>query len=82
MYDLDTDSFRQLIVNVVASILDGYRAAAFAMSNHRDCFAGIAAEREKERVQFFVIGYDFPDDVFLSFCGFSESHVISPRFIE
>ena len=80
-YVLDTDSFRQLIVDVVTTILDGYCTAAFAMCNDRDCFAGIAAEGKQERVQLFVIGYNFPDDVFLSFCGFSESHVFSPRFI-
>ena len=66
--------FRKLPVDVVASILDGDRTVASPLGNHRDGFAAVASQRKQKRIQFFVIGFDLADNVFLSFFDFSQIH--------
>ena len=73
----DDDGFCQLIVDVVSAVLDGYRAAAFAMGDYRNRFAAVTSEGKQKCIQFLVIGFDCLDDVFLAFHCFFQIHDIT-----
>jgi len=81
MLNLYTDRFRQLIVNIVTAILDRYRTAAFPMCDYCDRFTAVAAQREKEGIQFFIIGFDFLDNVFFSFNGILQIHIVTALMV-
>ena len=57
----------QLIIDVISAILDGYSTAVPAAGHYGDRLTTVAAQREQESVELFVIGFDGADDVFLSF---------------
>ena len=67
--NLDNDGFRQLIVDIVTTVLDGNRAAVTATGHHGDRLTGVATQGEEERIELIVIGFDGLDDVFLSQFG-------------
>ncbi len=63
----DHDGFCQLIVDVVAPVLNGYNTTVFSAGDYRDRFSAVAAEGKKEGDQFLVIHIDGSDNVFFSF---------------
>ena len=71
MFDMylssNKNGFSQLIVDVVPGILDGHGAAAFAMGNDGNGFAGVTAQREQKGVKLLIVGEDVTNDVFSSF---------------
>ena len=67
----DNDRLSQLIVDAVSCVFDGDHAAASAAGDHGDGLAAVAAQREEERVEFFVVGQDLLNDVFFTFFGVS-----------
>ena len=74
---LNQDSFCQLIVDVISSVLDGDGTTASSAGDDRDRFAAVAAEREEEGVELFVIRIDLFDDIFLSFDCVPECHIFT-----
>ena len=52
------NSIGQAAVDVISSVFDGNGAASFKMGNHSYGFAAVATEREKERIEFIIIGFD------------------------
>ena len=66
----DKNRFRKLIVDTVSAVLDGYDTAASAARDYRDRFPAVTAEREQKGIQFFIIGFDPPNDIFPSYIDF------------
>ena len=60
----DDNGLRQLLVDVVAAILDGDHAAASAPGDNGNGFAAVAAQGEEEGIELFIVGVDAPDDIF------------------
>jgi hypothetical protein len=60
------NGIRQLLVDAVSAILDGHHTSASAAGDHGNGFAAVATQRKQERIQFLIVGFNAPDDVFLS----------------
>ena len=76
----DDDRCGQLVINVVSAVLDGNGKAASAAGDHGNGLTGIAAQREQECIQFFILSGDPADDVFGSYLRTSEIHIY-PHFL-
>ena len=69
------NSIGKTAVDVISSVFDGNGTASFKMGNHGYGFAAVATEREKEGIEFIVIGFDSVDDIFNAFfCVFKAHH--------
>ena len=73
----DQNGLSQLLVDVISSVLDGDGATASSACDDRDRLAAVAAEREEEGVELFVIRIDLFDDIFLSFDCVPECHFLT-----
>ena len=60
----DDNGLRQLLVDVIAAVLDGDHAAASAPGDNGNGFAAVAAQGEEEGIELFIVGVDAPDDIF------------------
>ncbi len=60
---LNDNSLSQLIVNIIAAILDGYGTAASAAGYYGDGFAAVASERKEKAVELLVIRKDLFYDI-------------------
>ena len=69
------DGLGQLLVDVVAAILDGHGAAASAVGNHRDRLTAVAAQREQKRIELLIVCLYGFDDVFLAFYSIGQIHI-------
>lgn len=68
---LDYNSFCELVVDVISSVLDRNDTSAFEVGDNGDGFAAVASEREQECIKLFVVGVDLNDDIFLAFFSIS-----------
>ena len=76
----DYNSFRQLVVNAVASVFYGNYTSASAAGYDGDLFTAVTAERKQKGIKLFVIGFDSLNYIFAAFLCTSEIH-ISHRFV-
>ena len=72
---LNQNSFCQLIVYIVSSVLDRDGAAALSVSNYGDRFAAVATESEEESIQLLIVGLDLFYNIFLAFDSIFECHL-------
>lgn len=79
LYD---NSFRQLIINVVATVFDRNGASALAPGDQRDAFAAVAAKGKQKGVQLLIICIDLLNDIFFSFFCFSQVHINYHRIVQ
>ena len=66
---LNNDGLGQLIVDVVAPVLDGHGQISALTGDHGDGFTGVATQRKEKGVEFLVVSLDGLNDVLLPhFC--------------
>ena len=71
------DGVGQLVVDVIATVLDGDGAAPSAPGNNGDGFAAVAAKGEQKGLQRFIAGLNAGDDIFLTAVRIHECHKIT-----
>ena len=78
---LHQDCFRQLGIHAVSAVFDGNHTAAPAAGDHRDRLSAVATQGKQECIQFLVIGFDGPNDVFLAYLRGCQIHTLHPILI-
>jgi len=72
---LNDNCFRQLIVDIISAVFDGHGAAAAAPGHYGNGLTAVAAEGKQERIQFFIIGFDPGNDIFLTLLCSCQIHI-------
>ena len=72
---LDLDGRGQLVVDIVAAILDGNHAAALEVGYHGHRLSHIATQRKKESIQLLIVRIDLLDDIFLPVQSIQQCHI-------
>ena len=71
----DLDGGSQLIVDIIAAVLNDHGVVVFALGDDGDGFTAVAAQCEQECVQIFVVGDNVGDDVFFSCLCLGKIHI-------
>ena len=69
------DGRGQLVVDIVAAILDGNHAAALEVGYHGHRLSHIATQRKKESIQLLIVRIDLLDDIFLPVQSIQQCHI-------
>ena len=64
MLFLNDNGLGKLFIDIVATILDGHRAAASPAGYNGNGFAAVATKGKQESIQFFIVGLDTANMVF------------------
>ena len=71
----DLDGGSQLIVDIIAAVLNDHGVVIFTLCDDGNGFTAVAAQCEQECVQIFVVGDDVGNDVFFSGLCLGKIHI-------
>ena len=70
----DNDGLGELIVDVVAGILNGYSAALSPAGDYGDGLTAVTAQGEQKRIQLLIISFDPLNDILFTFLCSCQIH--------
>ena len=80
-YLTDLNGLSQLIINGIATVLDGYGAVAATTGNHSNGLAAVTTQGKQECIQLAILCLDGADNVLLTFQCFSQIHILHLLYI-
>jgi hypothetical protein len=71
------DGIRQMMVNAISSILNGYNAVSFTPGYHGNRLTAVTPQGKQEGIEFFIISIDMTDPVFPTQVCVHQVHAIT-----